>query len=67
MISLPWPSMTATEIVAWRTSMPIYFFLFHHSRSLLVGVIRIITTYCKVGAFLCCVKMAMFQQLTYCQ
>jgi hypothetical protein len=34
---------------------PNILFLFHNGRSLLVSVIRIITTYRKVGAFLYCV------------
>src|SRR5258706_8838173 len=50
MINLPRESVTATEIVAWWTSMPIYF-SWLITALLSVGVIRITTTYRKVGAF----------------
>jgi hypothetical protein len=51
MITLPVESMTATEMVAWCTSSPIYFSVFIEGAPF-VGEDVTITTYSKRGALL---------------
>jgi hypothetical protein len=59
MITLPVESMTATEMVAWCTSSPIYFSVFIEGAPF-VGEDVTITTYSKRGALF----MMRFHQLS---
>src|SRR3954452_14204559 len=63
MISLPPASITATEMVAWCTSMPLYFSGLIKALLFARLVIRTISTYRKSGRLFILRVMGIFHQL----